>query len=505
MGMQPPRKERNDFTQIGLTDRAASYYAQARKPRAEWKKLDDLSAQLAEFDLRCASGDYDTAASVVTELDDDYLLLWGHYRLVIETREKLEGKINDPTLARINIGNAGKVLNATGRVNQAIKNYKKALELARNSKNRQAESVWLGELGNAYDNLGDVSKALEFYENALDIAHEIGDQRGEGNWLYGLGNMYIQLGNTQKAIEFYQRALVVLRAIGDRQGEGAVLGNIGSVYGYLGDNQKAMKHQEECLKIAQEIKDRRTESNQLSNLGSNYFVIADFKKAIEYYQKSILIKQEIEDRGGESIVFGNVGATWLIISEYQKAKENYQRAVQIADEISFPQTQNGARCGLAQTHLFQNDLVNARATIEAALQYDVPENNHNASALHGIIALRQGEAVAARGAFVRAIGQADEILSKTAEYYDALDAKGLAICGLALTVGATRRVARTQFAESAPTEIDAAIETFRKARKIAPHAGVVKSVLRLFDELMKCEGGEILKDVREAIAPTITS
>ena len=47
--------------------------------------------------------------------------------------------------------------------------------------------------------------------------------------------------------------------------------------------------------------------------------------------------------------------------------------------------------------------------------------------------------------------------------------------------------------------VDDAIETFRKARKIAPHAGVVKSVLRLFDELVKCDGDEILKGVREAV------
>ncbi|MBL0344372.1 hypothetical protein [Candidatus Villigracilis affinis] len=133
-------------------------------------------------------------------------------------------------------------------------------------------------------------------------------------------------------------------------------------------------------------------------------------------------------------------------------------------------------------------MVNARATIEAALQYDVPENNHNASALHGIIALRQGDEVTARGAFVRAIGQADEILSKTAEYYSALDAKGLALCGIAI-VGATQWVAPT----------DDAIQTFRAARKIAPHAGVVKSVLRLFDELVKCDGDNILKDVRAAV------
>jgi hypothetical protein len=63
-------------------------------------------------------------------------------------------------------------------------------------------------------------------------------------------------------------------------------------------------------------------------------------------------------------------------------------------------------------------------------------------ALHEIIASRRGQEdeVAARAAFLRAIGQADEILSKTAEFYSALDAKGLALCGLAIT---TRQVTVT--------------------------------------------------------------
>jgi hypothetical protein len=43
-----------------------------------------------------------------------------------------------------------------------------------------------------------------------------------------------------------------------------------------------------------------------------------------------------------------------------------------------------------------------------------------------------------------------------------------------------------------------AIETFRAARKIAPHAGVVKSVLRLFDELVKCDEEGVLAEVRKA-------
>jgi hypothetical protein len=36
-------------------------------------------------------------------------------------------------------------------------------------------------------------------------------------------------------------------------------------------------------------------------------------------------------------------------------------------------------------------------------------------------------------------------------------------------------------------------------QKIAPHAGVVKRVLRLFDELAKCDTEGILKGVRDAV------
>ncbi|HND50680.1 MAG TPA: hypothetical protein PLL95_19065, partial [Anaerolineales bacterium] len=103
----------------------------------------------------------------------------------------------------------------------------------------------------------------------------------------------------------------------------------------------------------------------------------------------------------------------------------------------------------------------------------------------GIIALRQGDEVTARGAFVRAIRQADEILSKTEEFYSALDAKGLALCGMAICEN------KIYAAE--------AVEAFRKARNIASHSGAVKSTLRLFDEILKCNGSEILKDVKSTV------
>ena len=106
-------------TKSALLHRAADYFRQARKPRADWKSVDDLAPQLAEFDLRCAAGEYDTAADVLTDIDFDYLLLWGHYRLMAELHERLQGKLNDPTLKMISVGNLGHSYLATGAIQES--------------------------------------------------------------------------------------------------------------------------------------------------------------------------------------------------------------------------------------------------------------------------------------------------------------------------------------------------------------------------------------------------
>ncbi len=108
------------FAQRDLTTRAANYFRETRKPRETWKKIEDLEPQLNEFDLRCVAEDYDTAASVLLEIDFDYLLLWGHFRLMIELHEKLKGKLQDVKTERVNFGYLGLAYNSIGQVHKAI-------------------------------------------------------------------------------------------------------------------------------------------------------------------------------------------------------------------------------------------------------------------------------------------------------------------------------------------------------------------------------------------------
>jgi hypothetical protein len=118
--------------------------------------------------------------------------------------------------------------------------------------------------------------------------------------------------------------------------------------------------------------------------------------------------------------------------------------------------------------------------------------------LHGIIALRQSERETAKQAFAKSVGQADGILSKTPDYFGALDARGLALCGLALTGTLEGHSERKRDGEDRSGLVQQAIETFRAARKVTSAAGVVKRVLRLFDELVKCNQEGVLAEIRKS-------
>jgi hypothetical protein len=125
---------------------------------------------------------------------------------------------------------------------------------------------------------------------------------------------------------------------------------------------------------------------------------------------------------------------------------------------------------------------------EAASQYDIPENNHEVFALMGVIALRQGNIEGARASFSEAVAKADAILALTAKFYNALDAKGMALCGLALCSVADR------------DSIKQAVVAFRAARAITKSKGTVGRLLKLFDVLAMMDTVGLLKEVRAAAA-----
>ncbi|MEP7107530.1 MAG: tetratricopeptide repeat protein [Ferruginibacter sp.] len=437
------------LSHFALKNRAAEWFKLARKPRETWKTLDDLAPQLSEFEMRCFGEDYDTAAGVLLEFDFDYLLLWGHYLLMIQLHERLQDKITDPLLKQNSEGN----------------------------------------LGSAYFNMGHYQRALDCYVRTLVESQEIKDRNGEVAWLGNIGACYSMLGQIKKAIEYCDRALVIRREIGDRIGERLDLSNLGLGYAELGQISRAMDYLNQALALDRVIRSRYGESVDLFSLGTLYADLGQTTEAFQYYRDAIAIAQEIGYRLGEAETMTEIGYIYLYQDKWDESSGQFKEAIEIADNLGNPDIQQRARIGLAITNLNQGELGSAIEMAGEARKFDCPLSNYKASFLSGIVMLRKGDILAVRDAFSTSVRQSTELIRLTPEYYQALDIQGLAYCGLILC------------GDSA--HIPAAKAAFRNARSINADIGIRARALYLFDQLGKADPNGILSSIREEVTGKI--
>jgi tetratricopeptide (TPR) repeat protein len=438
------------LTQFALRHRAAEWFKLSRKPRETWESLEDLTAQLSEFDLRCEAEDYDTAAALLLEFDTDYLALWGYYRLLIERHERLQGKIIDPALAGESIGTLGEGYRLIGIFDRAVVCHRQALDLARMNNDREGEAVALNNL-------------------AISMAG---------------------LGHNARAIEYFEEIINSLRERGHRQGEAVFLNNLGECYFHIGQLTQAVAHRKRGLAIAKESNDRITEVNSLASLGELYGKLGQKSEALNSLKDALGIARQIGYRTGEAGTLVFLGDFYLLFSDCERAVKVLREAIEIADEIGDVQFQKLSRTSATIVYIHSGDMDTARVMAEAAGHHPHPIYDAQTSIALGIVAYRQGDLKVAREAFTAAIAQAEHLLAMTPNRYEALDAKALALCGLALC-GDT-------------AHITAAREAFTAARKVISAPGVVKMVLLLFDALTQADAGHILADVRPAATESKT-
>ncbi|HEX6289577.1 MAG TPA: tetratricopeptide repeat protein [Herpetosiphonaceae bacterium] len=517
-------------TQYALLHRAADYFQQMRTPETAWKTIDDLAPQLAEFELRCAAHEYDTAAGVLLDAPvSKRLLAWGHYRKLITLHERLQGKLDDPQIRQQNIGHLGNAYYRIAQYQQALACYQQAIDLAHGSADRQSEGRWLNNIGACYAARGQIDQAITAYKQALEMfsdnderhmlplvlsnlcnrytelgqtataltygrqslnAAEQNDPSGRAGALGSLGYAYAEQGSLTQALDYYHQALEIARALGARQTESELLGNLGNSYVKLGRSDQALSSFEEALAIAREIGARDFEATWLTSMSNACGNLGKTDQAIDYCRQSSTIVHEIGNRFIEAFHHKTLAEVLIDTHSYAEAIQYSLETVQIGLEIKNPLFGSSGHGRVALAQLYSGDLPAARAAAEAARQYDSIQHNHYVLALLGLIALRQGEVEAARSAFASAVEQADVLLSRTAQLYKVLDSKALALCGLALCEGSQH--------------LPPALAAYRAARAICQEPGVVSRVLALFDALAVADPTGMLAEVSAVAGGTIS-
>jgi len=434
------------LTRYALRHRAAQYFKETRKPRESWKTLEDLAPQLAEFEMRVAGKDYDAAASVLIDIDYDYLDVWGHYRLLVDQYEQLQGKLNDPDLEWNSVTNLAASYERIGQFDKALPCREKALALAREHGNKQNEAGALLGLGAFYKDMADDAKSLDNYQQALAMYKDLGDSLNEALVLGALANRLSDLGRLEEAIEQYQKAIALHKMYGNQKSVCHDTYNMADSYKALGENTRTSELAEEARRLAQTLSYRLIESAATS------------------LQADLMVREQ----------------------RFEDAIKTYDEAIRLADEANAVQMQMVARRNLAWAHLLAGNLDRARAVAEDAAKYRYPVEYASTLSVNAVIALRQKDTTTACGAFEQTLSQAETQLANKASGFSSAYDKALALAGLALCRNAGLSTA--------------AANAYRDARALSVAPGVIMEELQRLDQLVAADTAGTLTSVRAAAA-----
>lgn len=387
---------------------ACMYYSEYhRKPN-----LENFTALLAELDNLILAAQWaianqhtSKACFIVSALfaRGSYLLGYGGF---FEQAENLLQQVADATkgsLEAIFRNHLGIVYRRSGRVDDAIKAFKEALEIAEKCADRELIGQVLGDLAIAYHEKSEYDKALKYFKRALDkstdridiarhlsyqgvtyadmgsydnakvsydralkilnsiegspVEHELMKNTVLGN----IGNAYFDQGDLQEAMKHYDEALVIARRVGDRRREGRHLGNIGNVHFHLGEYDEALERFQEALAVHRKVGDLRREGRRNAHIANVYRDKGDFDSAKEHYNAAADIMTQIGDRHGKAYTFNGMGVYWVRLGQIDLAIQQHEMAHQLADEIGNKRAMGHALNGLGAAHTLNRNYAEAES------------------------------------------------------------------------------------------------------------------------------------------------
>jgi tetratricopeptide (TPR) repeat protein len=230
--------------------------------------------------------------------------------------------------------NLGKALAARGRIEEAARHYRRALEL--NPRYIQA----LNNLGNLLARRGRTREAIELYERALAV------DPGFVEVLNNLGKALADDGRPDEAEKHYRRALEIKPYFAEAHS------NLGAAMEARNRPREGIAHYRRALELAPDLVPAR------NNLGNAYLRRGQFAQAIEQYRRAIAIDPRFAE------AHGNLGRALALRNDSEQAISSLRRALEIEPD------QADVRNNLGNVLARQGKLGQAAAEFRSALRLE---------------------------------------------------------------------------------------------------------------------------------------
>lgn len=518
--------EEGNYNRKALELRAANYYHQIRTRQDGWTDIEALQPQLAEFEHLVKAESFVAAAHLLNEIDRDYLALWGYTFRLINMRQNIAGKTDEPELEAHNLQRLGTAYYSMSRYEQSISCHEEALKIGQQLKDKSLEARCLQNIGSCHHFLGHYSLAIDFRERALALAIEIDDPLLQSNSLRGLGSTVARQGKYEKALEFFNETLAIYQKLDKKPQMSAIMTNMGDTYYLLGnyslslryyeqglkmDNESGMRNREaaklsglawvyqaqgeyekaianltRAITIVKETGNRRLECYCYEYLGNIYTDRGLYEKALEYLENALVLSHETKEKASTGSILVQLGAVYIRSGQNDLANEKLQLANEVVKGLNVTILQLSLRIRFTQLYLLIGQTDKALNVITTARDYKTPNMYYLTTVLQGIAQALSGNHEESIMTFNEALQNIEKLQTLSPEAFSLIYARGLVLMGLALVSDGTKQdnyLVKSQ-------------AVYQEAVENNPARGVVEEALQLLNTLKLLDKNNSLAPVR---------
>lgn len=224
--------------------------------------------------------------------------------------------------------------------NIALEHLINALEMCRDSGNKNRIFMALWNIGGVYLDMKEYSKAIDYYRQALEFLDR-GNPK-ETRWLHcthNIGLCYLYMGKFQDAQTYLENALHGFEASGDRNWIATACTNLGRVYGELDRPESALKSLAKARRLSKGVGDKLGLLDSLYQSGKTFQKLKNYGQAKVFYDQSLKIIETLNDKSSLEPLYKSYSELYSATGDCKKALDYHEKYSQVRDHL-FEQTKN---------------------------------------------------------------------------------------------------------------------------------------------------------------------
>lgn len=315
----------NIARQVHANAEAVGYYSQARQI------LEDAAIELSGEALRLNL----IHRFELLSKERAILHLMGGRERELEALENLQEvaeALNDPTRWVEVMSRLALYHWQVGRLNQAEKVARQALEVAQKHNDRRGEQYCLEQIARVLWTRRD-AESMSFAAQALLIAQELGDRRREGRLTELVGHIYTDtLHDPERAAIYFEQALAICRETGNRLEEAWTLWGMGGLALFVNDYPRALSLYEQAKEIAESMGATLQVGWDWYDTGNAWYNLGNYEQAAAAYEQAQVIFNTSLHQRGKIYALISLGLVFMATDQLDAASIYLEQAMRQAEE-----------------------------------------------------------------------------------------------------------------------------------------------------------------------------